>query len=66
MQVIRIDFDQRPDLARQYEIIRAPALILLNANGQVVWRQDEGLSDESPLDLVQAKNQVESLISPFR
>jgi hypothetical protein len=66
VHVIRIDLDRRPDLARQYEVIRAPTLVLLNAEGQIAWRQDEGLSDESPLDLDQAKNRVESLISLFR
>jgi hypothetical protein len=66
VQVIHIDLDQRTDLARQYEVIRAPNLVLLNVEGQVVWRQDEGLSDKSPLNLEQAKNQVESLVSHFR
>ena len=32
-----------------------------NSDGQVVWIQDEGLSDESPLDLNQAERQVEAL-----
>jgi len=61
VRVIRVDIDRRPDLAQQYEVIRAPTLVLLNAEGQVVWRQDEGLSDESPLDLNQAERQVEAL-----
>lgn len=61
LRVIRIDMDRRPDLARDYNIIRAPALVLVNADGQVVWRQDEGLSDESPLDLNQAERQIEAL-----
>jgi hypothetical protein len=58
---IRIDMDQRPDLARQFDVIRAPTLVLLNVEGQAVWRQDEGLSDESPLDLNQAERQIEAL-----
>ena len=58
-RVFRIDLDRRSDLAQQYEVVRAPTLILLNAEGQVVWRQDEGLSDESPLDLNQAEAQIE-------
>jgi len=66
VQVIRIDLDQRPKLAQQYEVIRAPALVLLNAEGQVVWRQDEGLSDESPLDLDQAEAWFEALTSHFQ
>jgi hypothetical protein len=60
-RLIRIDIERRPDLARHYEVIRAPTLVLLNAEGQVVWRQDEGLSDESPLDLNQAERQIEAM-----
>ena len=61
VRVIRIDLDRRPDLAQQYQVIRAPSLVLLNAEGQIVWRQDEGMSDESPLDLNQAYFQIELL-----
>jgi hypothetical protein len=61
LRVIRIDLEFRPDLAQQFDVIRAPTLILLNAEGQVVWRQDEGLSDESPLDLNRAERQIEAL-----
>lgn len=57
----RVDFDRRRDLAAQFGVARAPALVLVNAEGQAVWRQDEGLSDESPLDLDQAKRQIEAL-----
>ncbi len=52
---------RHPDLARQYDVIRAPALVLVDAEGQVVWRQDESLSDESPLDLNQAERQIEAV-----
>jgi hypothetical protein len=62
LNVIRLDFDRRPDLARQYGVARAPALVLLNAAGQVVWKQDVGLSDEAPLDLDRVEIQIESLI----
>jgi hypothetical protein len=62
-RVIRMDFNRRPDLARQYGVARAPALVLLDSLGQVVWKQDVGLSDEAPLDLEQAKDQVEALLS---
>jgi hypothetical protein len=63
LRVIRIDMDRRPDLARQYDVIRAPTLVLLNAAGQAVWKQDEGSSDESPLDLDQAERQIEALVA---
>jgi len=61
--VLRVDFSRWPDLARQYGVARAPALVLLDAQGQVFWKQDVGLSDEAPLDLEQAKDQVEALLS---
>ena len=51
LAIIRLDFNRRPDLAKQYGVARAPALVLLDNLGQVVWKQDEGLSDEQPLDL---------------
>jgi len=62
VQVIRIDLDRRPDCARQYQVIRAPTMILLDAAGQIVWRQDEGLSDEAPLDLERVEILIENEI----
>lgn len=62
VRVIRIDLDLRPDLGRQYDVIRAPSLVLLNAQGQIVWKQDESLSDVSPLELDQVERQVEALL----
>lgn len=59
--IINIDMDHRPDLARQHGVFRAPTLVLLDAEGQVIWKQDEGLSDEAPLDLSQAEHQIEEL-----
>ncbi|MBN1451037.1 MAG: hypothetical protein JW963_08490 [Anaerolineales bacterium] len=61
VRVIRVDLDRRPDLAQQYGVIRAPSLVLLDEMGSVVWKQDEGLSDEAPLDLEQVEVQVEAL-----
>ena len=58
-----VDFSRRPDLTNQYGVARAPALVLLDESGQVIWKQDVGLSDEAPLDLEQAKDQVERLFS---
>lgn len=61
VRIISIDSDRRPDLARQYKVLRAPTLILLDAEGQTVWKQVESLSDEAPLDLYQAERQIEAL-----
>jgi hypothetical protein len=60
--LLRVDFSRRPDLAKQYRIIRAPALALLDADGQVVWKQDLGRSDTQPLDLAEAARQMETLL----
>jgi hypothetical protein len=61
LNVIRVDINRRPDLARQYGVARAPGLVLLDSQGQVVWKQDVGLSDEAPLDLNQVERQLETL-----
>jgi hypothetical protein len=61
--LLRVDFNRRPDLVKQYNVARSPALVLLDAQGQVVWKQDLGLSDEAPLDLLQAQNQIEELLA---
>jgi hypothetical protein len=61
VRVTRVDLDRRPDLAQQYGVIRAPSLVLLDEMGSVVWRQDEGLSDEAPLDMEQVEVQIEAL-----
>jgi hypothetical protein len=61
VRIIHIDADRRSDLVRQYKVLRAPTLILLDAEGQISWTQVESLSDESPLDLNQAERQIEAL-----
>jgi hypothetical protein len=58
----RVDFNRRPDLARQYGVQRAPALVLLDSTGEVVWKQDLGLSDEAPMDLISARQQIDLLM----
>jgi hypothetical protein len=49
-----IDIEQRADLARHFEVIRAPSMLLLDAYGEILWRQDgvtQSTSDGLPLDL---------------
>lgn len=53
--------DHLPDLARQYGVVRTPTLVLLGAEGQAAWRQEEDLSDEMPLDLDLVEGQIEAL-----
>jgi hypothetical protein len=61
INIIRVDFDLQPELARYYRVVRAPALVLLDAEGKVVWKQDVGLTDEKPFDLAAAEAQIRSL-----
>lgn len=63
VNMIRIDFNRRVDLAKQFNVARAPALVLLNGAGQAVWKQDLGLSDEQPLNLPEAEMQIRTLLS---
>jgi hypothetical protein len=61
LRVIAIDMDRRSDLAREYQVVRAPTLILLNAEEQVIWKQEVGISDEAPLDLVHVEYWVATM-----
>lgn len=61
-----IDIELRADLARHYHVIRTPTLLLLNSDGDVVWRQDgitQSTSDGLPLDLDELMNQITKLIA---
>jgi hypothetical protein len=62
LQLMQVDFRRRPDLADEYDVARAPALVLLDTQGLVVWKQDVGLSDEAPLDLDTAGSQIDHLL----
>lgn len=61
ISILRVDFSRRPDLVRQYDVVRAPALVLLDADRQVVWKQDLGMSDEAPFDLDAVSIQIANL-----
>ena len=61
--VHRLILDERPDLQRQYDIERAPMLALLDASGQVVWRQWGVASNPDVFDLAEVETQI-SLLFP--
>ncbi|PKO12806.1 MAG: hypothetical protein CVU39_21970 [Chloroflexi bacterium HGW-Chloroflexi-10] len=56
--LIRIDLDHRPDVGRQFNIIRVPAMLLVDSNGQVIYQQTEAVSDKSPLVLVKFEQAI--------
>ena len=62
INIIRIDFDLQPKIARYYDVARAPALVLVDAEGELIWKQDVGVSDARPLDLDEAEAQISALI----
>lgn len=51
IDVIIFNLDRRTDLIKQFGIVRAPTLILLNADGDIILKQDEGILDTEPLNL---------------
>lgn len=51
LPVVRIAMQQRTDLEAKYKIFRAPSLVLINAQDQVVWRQDYPLMQGGPFKL---------------
>lgn len=55
--VHRIVLDKRPDLQRQYEIQRAP-ILLLDAHGQEIWREWGVASNPNVFDLAAMEAQI--------
>lgn len=62
MQLIQIDLDRRPDLGTQFDVIRAPSLLLLDAAGNSVYRQDEVVTDLDPLNLPILEQKIREVI----
>ena len=59
----RLILDERPDLQRQYNIERAPMLALLDASGQVVWREWGVVSNPDVFDLAAVEAQISLLFA---
>lgn len=58
IKIIHIDLDRRPDLGKQFNIIRAPALVLVDSEGQPLYNQTELVSDTSPLNLIEFEKAI--------
>lgn len=58
IQVVTVDLLRHAGLAKVYHVARAPALVLVDAAGEVIWKQDVGLSDQAPLDLTAAETYI--------
>ena len=51
LPVYTYNLSRRPDLAKRFSIIRAPALLLLDATGNIFHQQNEIIADQVPFDL---------------
>ena len=63
INIVSIYFDESPDLARYFHVDRAPALVLLDHNGEVFWMRDEPQSDDLPFDISEVEEQIASLLA---
>jgi hypothetical protein len=59
----RIVLDERPDLQRHYAIERAPMLLLLDANGEIVWREWGVASSQNVFDLARVEAKISLLLA---
>ena len=51
VQLVRLNIGENHDLEATYKVFRAPALVLLDAQGKIVWRQDYPLAEGGPFRL---------------
>jgi hypothetical protein len=58
LEIVHIDLDNRADLGRQFNMLRVPALILVDENGQTIYQQIESISDTAPFDLVTLEQEI--------
>lgn len=56
--VLPVDLDRCPNLGKQYQVIRSPSLLLVDAEGNVLLRQSDSISDAAPLDLAKFEQKL--------
>jgi len=59
--VVRIGMEQHKDLEAKFEVFRAPCLVLVNAQDQVVWRQDYPLIEGGPFKLGELEEAISGM-----
>jgi hypothetical protein len=60
--VHRLILDNRPDLQRQFEVQRAPMLLLVDGGGQIVWREWGVASNPNVFDLAEMEQHISLLV----
>ena len=61
VEIVRIDFDVREDLASQYRVFRLPCLVLVDQSGEIVFRQDYPLVEGGPFNLSEFEEKIRQL-----
>jgi hypothetical protein len=62
LPVVQASIHMQGGLKRKYKVIRAPTLLLLDAAGEIILRQDNVVSDDEPLDLTEFEIQIQALL----
>lgn len=63
VDIRRVILDERPDLQREYDVQRAPMLLLLDAGGRVMWREWGVASNPDVFDLAAVEEQINLLVA---
>jgi hypothetical protein len=59
---VQIDLDRRPDLGAQFNVVRAPALLLLDGDENIRYRQNDVITDLEPLNLPALEQKIREVI----
>lgn len=59
--IFRFDLNRRQDLGKQFNIVRAPALLLVDKEGNILYKQLDSVSDTAPLDLDALRRAIEKV-----
>lgn len=51
VKLVRLNFGEDREMEAKYKVFRAPALVLLDGGGEIVWRQDYPLSEGDPFKI---------------
>lgn len=46
-----VDLDTQPEPGKEFDVIRAPSLLLVDGSGKTILKQDEVVTDAQPLEL---------------
>lgn len=63
VQKFVFNLDRRPDLKQQFNIIRAPTLILVDGSGNIILKQDVGITDTEPLNLPLFEEKIKEVLN---